>query len=196
MDAIVFLYDTKSASAISMIRITDNVLIGLIAILFILLLTFLIRPIQRAVKNAFWDVHENSEGIIKMFNTMRNPLFLIKEDGEIVLVNSQGEKIIGDSIKEDKVKNIINSVQWLNLDITNIIEKIKIEECVEDIEGRIKNAEGEEIFFFLSGATGSYRGSEVIFLTINDYTIQKRAEEQMKAIAIRDELTGLYKRRR
>ena len=195
MDDIVQEYDEKTTKAIGSIKLTDNIMMSLIITMFFLLLTRLIRPIQRAIKIAFLDVNENNENIIKMFNTMGNPLFLIREDGEIVLINSKGKKIIGENFKEDEINNIKDVVKWLTFDISKIIDKIILEESVEDIEGRIKNSLGEEIFFTLSGVSGSYKGKGALFITINDYTIQKKAEEQMKDIAIRDELTGLYNRR-
>lgn len=192
MDDIVSEYELKTATAFNRIQVADNLFMVLITIMFILLFTRLIKPIQLAMETAFWDIHENNENIIKMFNTMRNPFFIIKETGEIILANNQGEKLIQETTEEN---NIINSIKWLNFDMATIIERIIEENILEGIEGKIKNPKGEEMFFNLSGVVGFYKGCNVIFITINDFTVQKKVEEQMKDMAIRDELTGLYNRR-
>lgn len=195
MDEIVYQYDAKMNSALSFIKKINNFFMVLITIMFFLLVTKLLRPIQMTVKNAFIDVHENSENLIKMFSTMRNPLFLLRECGEIALVNSQGEKLIEDFSVKSKKLNIKDSIEWLDYDISCVIDKIKEEGRVEGIETRIRTAKGEEMFFTLSGVSGTYKGKYAIFITMTDYTSQKKAEEHIKNIAIRDELTGLHNRR-
>ncbi len=47
----------------------------------------------------------------------------------------------------------------------------------------------------MSGFASTYKGEEVIFIALNDFTVQKKEEEQIREIATKDGLTGLYNRR-
>lgn len=50
------------------------------------------------------------------------------------------------------------------------------------------------ISVIISAFTGIYNGSEAVMINLFDVTAQKQAENALKNIAIKDELTGLYNR--
>lgn len=64
----------------------------------------------------------------------------------------------------------------------------------EKVEILFKDQAGNIVPQALSAVSGHYNEEEVIVLNLHDLTEQKRTEEILKMIAIRDELTGLYNR--
>lgn len=195
MDDIAFHYDEDTTKAISEIRITNNVFMGIIGIIFILFTTIIIKPINETMKKTFLEIHENSTNIMRMFNTMKNPLFLINKDGEIISVNKEGKKLIN-QYDFNENKNIISkNINWITINIKDIIETINVEGKTDECEGTIKDPEGKERYVSVSGFASTYKGEDVIFIALNDFTDQKQAEEQIREIATKDGLTGLYNRR-
>ncbi len=147
------------------------------------------------MKKSFLEIHENSTNIMRMFNTMKNPLFLINKDGEIISVNKEGKKLIN-QYDFNENKNIISkNINWITINIKDIIETINAEGKTDECEGTIKDPEGKERYVSVSGFASIYKGEDVIFIALNDFTDQKKAEEQIIEIATKDGLTGLYNRR-
>jgi diguanylate cyclase (GGDEF)-like protein len=195
MDDIAFHFDKDTTKAISDIRNIDNVFMALIILLSLVLTTIIIKPISETMKKSFLEIHENSTNIMRMFNTMKNPLFLINKEGEIISVNKEGKKLVNQYDFNENKNNISKNIDWVTINIKNVIKNINAEGRTEECEGTIKDPEGKELYVSVSGFASTYKGEEVIFIALNDFTVQKKAEEQIREIATKDGLTGLYNRR-
>jgi diguanylate cyclase (GGDEF)-like protein/hemerythrin-like metal-binding protein len=75
-----------------------------------------------------------------------------------------------------------------------IFDKIKIEDKVSNLEVMIQGKEEKIATYLLSSVKGSYQENNVILISLFDITVQKQAEETLRKLAIKDELTGLYNR--
>ena len=62
-----------------------------------------------------------------------------------------------------------------------------------EFKGRRKN--GEPIYIEVSAAKTTYQGEAISLVYLRDITDRKRAEEALKTLSIKDDLTGLYNRR-
>lgn len=195
MDDIAFHFDEDTTKAISDIRNINNLFMALIILLSLVFTTIIIKPISETMKKTFLEIHENSTNIMRMFNTMKNPLFLINKEGEIISVNKEGKKLVNQYDFNENKNNISKNIDWVTINIKDIIKNINAEGRTEECEGTIKDPEGKELYVSVSGFASTYKGEEVIFIALNDFTVQKKAEEQIREIATKDGLTGLYNRR-
>jgi diguanylate cyclase (GGDEF)-like protein len=195
MDDIAFHLDADTTKAINDIRNINNIFMALIILLFLVFTTIIIKPINETMKKSFLEIHENSTNIMRMFNTMKNPLFLYNKEGEIISVNKEGKKLVNQYDFNENKNNISKNINWVTINIKDVIKTINAEGRTEECEGTIKDPEGKELYVSVSGFASTYKGEEVIFIALNDFTVQKKAEEQIREIATKDGLTGLYNRR-
>lgn len=168
-------------------------------VIIILTLVFIIFkifiPLLKYLKNAFLNANESNKNLIKMFQTMKGALFVIKRDGQIFFMNGDAEKIISKENNSKEILYLATSVNWIEFDVTELIEQVKNGDGrIEDIETTIEDKDGNMISVIISAVTEIYNGSEAVMINLFDVTAQKQAENALKNIAIKDELTGLYNR--
>ena len=110
-------------------------------------------------------------------------------------MNGDAEKIISKENNSKEILYLATSVNWIEFDVTELIEQVKNGDGrIEDIETTIEDKDGNMISVIISAVTGIYNGSEAVMINLFDVTAQKQAENALKNIAIKDELTGLYNR--
>lgn len=195
MDSIVCTYEEEAKESVKVIEHTHTILflIILLTIVFIIIKIFI--PLLNYLKSAFWNANESNKNLIKMFQTMKGALFVIKRDGEIFFMNGDAEKIISKEKSSKEVLYLATSVKWIEFNIKELIDKVKSGDGrIEDIETIIEDKDGNMISVIISAVSGTYNGSEAVMLNLFDVTAQKQAEDALKNIAIKDELTGLYNR--
>jgi len=195
MDKIVFQYDYEMTKALGFIEKIELVLFAMILLAMMFIVVFVFLPVGRILKTAFWEVNENNENIIKLFYTMKGALFLIKYDGEVLMMNSDAERIVTFSSIQISTLNMKTHIKWMSIDIEQILDALKTEERIENIEFEIDYKDGERHNVILSAVKGIFKGNDIILINMFDNTKQKQAEELLKSAAIKDELTGLYNRR-
>jgi len=195
MDDIVFRYDYESKKAIGLIEAIELILFAMIVLAMLFVAIFVFLPVGSILKTAFWEVNENNENIIKLFNTMKGALFLIKYDGEVLLMNSDAERIVTFSYLQLSTLNLKTHIKWMSIDIEQLIETLKTEEQIDNIEFEIDYKDGERHNVILSAVKGIFKGNDIILISMFDNTKQKKAEELLKSAAVKDQLTGLYNRR-
>ena len=155
---------------------------------------FVFIPVSHTLSNLFKDLNERSENLIKMFDSMHGAMFLIRPSGEIFFMNEDAEKIIISDGKKSEKHYLIENIKWISIDISHIMERLKIEERVDDIQGEIEDREGNQRTVMLFAIKGVYKRNVAIMISIYDITLQKKAEDALKNLVVRDELTGLYNR--
>lgn len=195
MDEIVFQYDYETKHTLIFIERIELILFALILLSCLFIAIFVFLPSGKILKIAFWEVYENNENLIKLFNTAKGALFLIKQDGEVLLMNYEAERIVNFSSLQVNTLNLKTHTKWMSIDFEQILERLKTEERIDDIEFEVDYKDGERHNVILSAIKGMFKGNDTIFLSMFDITKQKQAEELFKNAAIKDELTGLYNRR-
>jgi len=195
MDDIVFRYDFESRKAIGFIEAIELILFAMIVFAMLFIAIFVFLPVGSILKTAFWEVNENNENIIKLFNTMKGALFLIKYDGEVLLMNSDAERIVAFSYHKLSTLNLKTHIKWMSIDIEQLIETLNTVEQIDNIEFEIDYKDGERHNVILSAVKGIFKGNDIILISMFDNTKQKKEEELLKSAALKDQLTGLYNRR-
>jgi diguanylate cyclase (GGDEF)-like protein/hemerythrin-like metal-binding protein/PAS domain S-box-containing protein len=195
MDTIVYQYEYEVGQAIGDIKTIHIVLFSVIICIFLFITIMIIIPVLKNLKNAFLKVNVSINNLSKMFHTMKGAIFVVKFDGEILLMNADAEKITYHENLQDDVLYLTQHINWLEFDIMQVIEKAKNNDCrVENIETKIEDREGKVLSVMLSAVSANYKGCETVMVTLFDITIQKKAQEVLKNMATKDELTGLYNR--
>ncbi|MGB4658642.1 MAG: diguanylate cyclase, partial [Mobilitalea sp.] len=195
MDSIVSRYEMEARQSVELIKITHKILFIIIIGILIFIIFIIFIPMLNYLKNAFWQVNESNKNFMKMFQTMKGSLFVIKKDGEILFMNGDAERISNKDKDTNEILYLSTSVNWLDFNIIQLIEKvIKDDSRIEGIEAIIEDREGNILTVVISAVSGSYNGYEAVMVNLFDMTVQKKAEASLKNIAIKDELTGLYNR--
>lgn len=195
MDGIVSQYNLESENTMSLIETTELVLFILIIGVLAFISLFSFRPAGKTMKHALEKIDEGNENIKRLFYSMRGSLFLVKENGDIMTMNSDGEKIINHKIEENQNLNIKTSINWIGIDILEMIKEAKTNQASKRIEASVEDKNKNMRTMMVSVSGGTYNGEHTILINAFDITAQKKAEEVLKNIANKDELSGLYNRR-
>lgn len=195
MNQIIMQYNKEYRKEFLVFEILENIFfISIIAIIIIQNL-YVFRTADIFLRKACKEKCKENENFIKLFRTLSGGLFLVEEKSlQIIHMNEDAERIsksIGNSYQG---KNITELVQWEAQDNISIIDKIKTEDKVTNLEVMIRE-NGEKMYsYLLSSVKGNYQENNVILISLFDTTLQKQAEETLRKLAIKDELTGLYNR--
>ena len=195
MDSIVCTYEKEARDYVKFVEVSHTFLFVIIILTLIFIIFKIFIPLLKYLKNAFLNANESNKNLIKLFQTMKGALFVIKRDGQIFFMNGDAEKIISKENNSKEILYLATSVNWIEFDVTELIEQVKNGDGrIEDIETTIEDKDGNMISVIISAVTGIYNGSEAVMINLFDVTAQKQAENALKNIAIKDELTGLYNR--
>ena len=186
-------YEEEAREAIKSILLLDNVLLFLITTLIMVIFLRVMRPLKASFESSLTEIHESSENISNIFNTIASPVILVGENGQLLLSNKEAEAYLLKDDNKDEVM-IKDAIKWLDMNIELFLKGLKNGLGPDTIEGRLEDAEGQENYVSLTGICGKYAGQEGILLTMKNFTQQKKAEEKIREIAIKDGLTGLYNR--
>lgn len=194
MDQIVFQYDNESKSNILLIKRLEMVIFYLIlaAILFVTLFVFI--PASKTLRYAFVEINERNENINHLFYSMKGALFLVDKNGSIVSKNTNAKELMTIEDKALQDINIASAVKWFDINILDVITSVLSGEVFSNVELKIEDQMDKTIVFLVSAIKGRYNNKEVVLICAYDITAQKKAEEILKDLAIKDELTELYNR--
>lgn len=133
--------------------------------------------------------------LTEILNEMHGILFLVDKEGDILFLNQDAKRLIKEENEEDELRNISEVLDWLNFDILEHIDKRRKNRSEnKEIEVVVRDHKENIIPLAFSSVAGSFEDEEALILSLYDLTKQKNAEELLKKLAIRDELTGLYNR--
>lgn len=192
MNQIVFQYDYEAENNIINLERTESMVFYLIIIAVLIITVFIFIPATKTLRHAFVDISESNENIIKLIYAMKGALFLVSENGEMLLKNSDAEAIM--SLDKEANNNIEKSIKWLDLSIKDLIKKVLLGEDVDRIEVKVEDKNKKILTMILSAISGKYQQEDVVLINAYDITAQKKAEKMLKNLADKDELTGLYNR--
>ncbi len=192
MDEIVFQYNAEAENDILRLEQVVRIVFYLIILGIIMITLLILVPATKTLRYAFIDINESNENIIKIFQTMKGALFLVDEEGEIILNNTDAQEIM--TLNEGEKKHIEKAIKYLDIDINDCIKKIRKGEKLDKVEAKIEDKHGEIRSMLITGFSGKYNQKDITLISAYDITDQKKAEEILKDKAEKDELTGLYNR--
>lgn len=195
MNNIVFQYDLESKEKIKLIRNTELFLLFLTLIVILLEALFIFIPAEKSLSKAFKEIMASGENLMKLFQTAPVALFLIDEkNSHVLLMNKQAEEFAHINNIDNKSVKFENVIKGQADNYDKILEKIKINEKIEDLEVIFHVNESEKIVVLISSVKIYFNKKASILIGLSDITEQKQEEEVLRTIAITDKLTGLYNR--
>lgn len=196
MDKIVLQYDKESRDKIMFLAKTEMGLFLLTLVIILFEVLHILVPAGFSLSTAFEEIQESNETMLKLFKTAHEALFVVEQESmKVLLMNKQAEKLMNIDSANNKLINIENIIKCKNIEYHNLIEKIKAGEKNENIELIIDVNENKKIDVLLSSKKIHFYKKAAILIGLFDITVQKKAEEVLKNLAITDELTGIYNRR-
>lgn len=194
MEKILNQYEVDYKKSMEQVQNYHQFLFVIIMLVIIFMVISVFIPITKALRDAFWDVNETNDNIKEMFYHLKGAFFVINEKGIVVSMNSDGEEITGqNSILNDNLK-INEIIQWKKIDISKIIDRINNGQRIDGIETDIEVINKDVHTVILSAFKVKQKKEDLIAISLFDITMQKKAEEALEKIAMKDELTGLYNR--
>lgn len=185
MDAIVFQYDLESKQKITQIKAIEVIILMLSFVILGLEVLFIFRPALRHVKCAM----EETEAFMEVNLDM---LCVADTDGNFHKVNKKFEMVLGYKADELVGKNFMFFVH--EEDITATLDAIKDITENKSLAGftnryHCKDGTYKYIEWYSQLGFGNY-----IYSSARDVTEKRIVENELRKIAVQDELTGLYNR--
>ena len=195
MDKIVSQYEINAEKSMKAFLYANVMLFWGIVIVIYFVLVKIFNPLIRNLKTALWNAKESRTNLMKMIHTMRGAILLVNQRGEIYFKNQDAEDYILKEKNPSEVINLKSSMNWKNFKIHEYLDNVRKNEYRQkEVEIQIGDREGRTRWVVLAAVAGKYSGEESVLIHFYDVTAQRHAEEAMKNVAIKDELTGLYNR--
>jgi diguanylate cyclase (GGDEF)-like protein/PAS domain S-box-containing protein len=80
-------------------------------------------------------------------------------------------------------------------DREELVRRVKAEGRVEDFSAELQRIDGGIFWARITAELTSLRGEQVLFVGVQDVTRQREIEQQLRDLAVKDPLTGIYNRR-
>lgn len=195
MDDIVFTYETEAREALILVRVINFHLFIFIILLLLYAFFRVFLPLMNYARDSYEHMKSLKKDLMKVLKQMKDILFIVNREGEVLFMNKEAKEFIhAEKMREGK-KIFIQDILWLNFDMKEYLTKQKLEKKErEEIEILYEDSSNRVIPYSLSSLVGDYDGVEAIVLNLQNLTKQKEAENILKSLATRDELTGLYNR--
>ena len=160
------------------------------------LFLFVFAPAAKYLTRAYASSLEVGKNLMNMAKAVPGGFFLLdQKDLSIIYMNQYAEELCGESVVEgEEQKKLFDILQLKLEDGSDVREIVERGQDIKDLEVYRKvNDEKTEIYhLFVAGSR--YESIPILIITMYDISKQKQAEEMMRMLAVRDELTGLYNR--
>lgn len=195
MDKILSQYESDAERSLKESLYANVILFwAIVAVIFFVIIKIFI-PLLRNLKTALWTAKEGRVNLMKMIHTMRGVILLVNSKGEIYFKNQDAEDYILKEKNPSDILDLESSMNWKNFKIREYMNTVRRNEYRQkELEIQIGDREGRTRWIVLAAVFGKYDGEESVLIHFYDVTAQRQAEEAMKNVAIKDELTGLYNR--
>ena len=192
MDGIVDQYNWEAEQSFEWIRRVEFTFFIFLVVSIIVLIAIVFVPAHKTFRELYLEASENSTNMLRLFDIMRNALFMVTDEGKIILYNKKSEDMLN-KLTIDKSITFVNelfeeaSVSW-----EEIKNKMVDSDYLSTVE--VTFEKHTPIIAEASVSSGLYQGQEVMLLNLYDVTTQKKVEETLTNLVIKDNLTGLYNR--
>ncbi|NWF92208.1 MAG: PAS domain S-box protein [Syntrophaceae bacterium] len=128
-------------------------------------------------------LRESEEQYRTLFDTSKEPLFIVTKDGKFIDLNAAAVELLGYDNKEELMR--IGSIAQLYFnpeDRSKVQEILSKQDYVKDVEHELKRKDGKKIYALLTvNARKDRKGNIVGYkLTIQDITERRLAEEALR----------------
>jgi diguanylate cyclase (GGDEF)-like protein/PAS domain S-box-containing protein len=148
-----------------------------------------------AQKLAEIAVRQSAQNLRTLFAAAPVPLILSRiQDRKVVLANQRAADLFGLELSEvvgESTPNYYVDQEQRRV----IVEKLLEDGRVEHPAVRLRTRSGKEFWASLSARVLDFEGESCFLVGVHDVTMQKELEEQLRDLATRDALTGVYNRR-
>jgi diguanylate cyclase (GGDEF)-like protein/hemerythrin-like metal-binding protein len=195
MDHIVSQYEQEYTQDINIIQNTKLILFLILILIIVFELAFLFTPATRFVARIFRDLKEANDNIINIFQNAHEVILLIdKKDFKVIMMSNIARRYF---LNQPNYEN--SDILDMNLNrnwatIRSRIEVIQSKEDLVNVEVTLEMDGDSSKVFLMTASNDTFQNKEVVIVSLFDITSQKSAEETLRKIAIKDELTGLYNR--
>jgi len=148
-----------------------------------------------AQKLAELAVRQSAQNLRVLFAAAPVPLILSRiQDRTVVLANQRAADLFGVELSEVVGESTPN--YYVDHEQRKaIVEKLLRDGRVEDPAVRLRTRDGREFWGSLSARVLDFEGEPCFLVGVHDVTQQKELEQQLRDLATRDALTGLFNRR-
>lgn len=156
---------------------------------------FIFRFSEKFFRRACREKERDAQNIVKLFQALNGVHFLVEEQSlQVIMMNQGAEELLKNKEESPIGKSIEQLINFETTDGCQVIDKIKTENSISNLEIKVQETNENVSTFLLSTVKGKYQGNCVILISLFDETARKKAEETLKKLAVRDELTGVYNR--
>jgi len=197
IEEVIRMYKLEGEKQFAYYELMDNSLFILLFVFIIFNILVFMLPGEKKMTRLFDELHLCNKNLLSLFMSAHGALFIVKKsDLEIIIMNEEAKRIIQGYTTTDKTTmyDVVEYLEFLTIDKKVIFDKLNLEESIINYEIDIRTAEGNIYTFLLSTQKGTYSRDDVILINLVEITEQKKNEETMKKLALKDELTGLYNR--
>ena len=194
-DKLVNQYELEAEQSLKMaLFLNVSLFWGMVAVIAYVLIKIFI-PLLYNLKSALWNAKDSRSNLMKMIHTMRGAILLVNCDGKIIFKNQDAEEYILKEKNPSEFLYLTSNMNWKEFNILAYIESVRKKDYrPKEMEIQVGDREGRTRWIVLAAVYGKYDGGESVLIHFYDVTAQRQAEEAIKNVASKDELTGLYNR--
>lgn len=141
------------------------------------------------------ELIESRENVRALFAASPVALVLTRTtDQTVLLANDRASELFG--VPPNEVRGRQAPDFWGEpADRAKMIERIRQEGFVDDVEVRLRRLDGTELWASLSAQMITFEGDAALLVGVHDITTKKEAEQALRELATLDSLTGAFNRR-
>ena len=153
------------------------------------------QRLERLVDQRTQELRESEENFRTLLAAAPVPVLLVGLDDDLVRFSNERAADLFGSTVEDLVGRRMPALHASEEDRARFREQLDQERRVDALAVPVRTSGGESFWSLLNARTLVSAGEQLVMITLTDLTEQKRVEDQLRAIATTDTLTGTHTRR-